>query len=144
MTEEQKKIVIKEFCSKLPYGLKVDFYSSATREHYMCTLIGIDPEDEMPVIAVTNQGSFRFTMDHIKPYLRSMDSMTKDEMEEYETFLCQASVRRNCTHYDCVEEDRVSDLSDWLDEHMFDRRGLIDMGFAIEDTDGVYNESMKK
>ena len=58
----------------------------------------------------------------IKPYYRSMSSMTEEEMVEYDR-LFSISIYK---------------LVDWLDMHMFDYRGLIKRGIAQEAPEDMY------
>ena len=58
-------------------------------------------------------------LETIKPYLRSMDSMTEEEKIDYRAFF----------NYDGVEYPE--EYIDWLNAHHFDYRGLIEKGLAI-------------
>ena len=60
----------------------------------------------------------------IKPYLRSMESMTEEEKIKLSLSQIYAFA-----HYNEVAK------MDWLNEHHFDYRGLIDEGLAIEVTE---------
>ena len=37
-------------------------------------------------------------------------------------------------------ESAIAEISDWLNKKMFDYRGLIPKGLAIEATEGMYNK----
>ena len=159
MTEQEKELLEKDICARLPYGLKVDFYSRATNEHVVCTLLGIEPDNEKPVVAKTDNGSFRFTQDHVKPYLRSLSSMTEDEARfilgkivgDREILSVDigrdeitANVDDGVSSYEKVwvfydEIVRSLDLLDYLNARHFDYRGLIGKGLAIEAPEGMYN-----
>ena len=95
--DENKSLLIEAICEGLPYGLKLDFYSRATNEHYVCTLLGIEPEGEKPIIAKVDSGAFKFTQDHVKLYLRPMTSMTEQEVDEYKSL---------CTNYEFAYFDK--------------------------------------
>lgn len=122
---EKKNKLIEAICESLPYGLKLDFYSRALNEHIVCTLLGIEPEDEKPIIAKVDCGAFKFTQDHVKPYLRPMSSMTEKETEEY---------RSLCTNYEFAYFDNTKSLR-WLKQNHFDYLYLIEDGLAIAVTD---------
>ena len=68
----------------------------------------------------------------LKPYLRRMSSMTEEEKEEYYK-LCVIEYDDNGNIIDKKGKD-----IDWLNEHCFDYRGLIDMGIAIEAPKEMY------
>lgn len=133
MTEQEKKLLIRDCCARLPYGLKLNFYARATNENVVCTLLGIEPESERPIIAKTDQGSFTFTQDHVKPYLRPMDSMTDDERDEY-----NGQHHFTASGKWLVWEDEVDARVDFLDLHFLDHRGLIGKGLALEAPEGMY------
>lgn len=136
MTQEEKKLLIQDLSARLPYEVKLNFYSQGANENIVCTLLGIAPHDDKPIIAKTNQGCFCFTQDHIKPYLRPMSSMSDKEYEEYRK-------RRDLDTLDSAESLKQKAVgkrhisswyrgTDWLLEHHFDFRGLIEKGLAIE------------
>lgn len=62
-------------------------------------------------------------MENIKPYLRPMSSMTKEEKKEYNKLLCWRSPKK---------------VFDWLNAHHFDYRGLIKKGLALEAPKEMY------
>lgn len=80
------------------------------------------------------------TINDIKPYLRSMSKMT-----EKETYIfCQDilnEVEARCIHsFGCGEYSLAfTEANDWLNEHHFDYRGLIEKGLALEAPEGMYN-----
>lgn len=72
------------------------------------------------------------TINDIKPYLRSMSSMTEEEKKEYcnlqDRFLCSSQYPVTDTY----------ELFDWLNAHHFDYRGLIPKGLALEAPKDMY------
>ena len=113
MTQEHKQLLFKDLCGRLPYGV-------------ICKLSAKDAN-----VSITEKldtgGLEHFifgTMD-VKPYLRPMSSMTEKEKEEYaKTFDWDYSIQGT--------------PFDWLDKKMFDYRGLIPMGLALEAKEGMY------
>jgi hypothetical protein len=61
----------------------------------------------------------------VKPYLRPMSSMTESEERDYNVMLMSAG------HY--------RQITDFLNEHHFDYRGLIEKGLALEAPADMYN-----
>lgn len=112
MTQEEKQLLLKDLCTRLPYGV-------------MITLDGIHPITCTPSIynAIWLKGNRRF-----KLYLRPMSSMTEEERMEYLHITL-------CDVVDCEAWNEV----DWLNTHHFDYRGLIERGLAIEAPKGMYN-----
>ena len=64
----------------------------------------------------------------IKPYLRPMSSMTEEELDKYEELEWAGDF-----------ETLSLPLLDWLNRKMFDYRGLIEKGLALEAPEGMYN-----
>lgn len=60
------------------------------------------------------------------PYLRPMSSMTEEEIDEFTQFEIYADGEYIMPNYRAI---------DWLDKNMFDYRGLIPKGLAIEVTE---------
>jgi len=120
MTQEEKQLLLKDLCARLPYGVKCHFkYGSA--------------EDDVTLSCIDNNvarfeygwyGKFHVIIDpqYIKPYLRPMDSMTDEEYREFGYDVLRYTPRE----------------FDWLNANHFDYRGLIPMGLAIEAPEGMY------
>ena len=64
-----------------------------------------------------------------KPYLRPMSSMTEEEKLMYEGLM----IGTNNVSY-------MLDVIDWLNEHHFDYRHLIEKGLAIEASSEIYKK----
>lgn len=75
MTQENKELLIKDICARLPYGVKLGFWAAVTRQMYIYTLLGLEPQEDEPVIAKTEKGSFYMLADNVKPYLFPLSSM---------------------------------------------------------------------
>lgn len=103
MTKEEKELLLKDLCTRLPYNVKglINGWEGIIRPH--------DIED------------FQKELRTIKPYLRSMSSMTEEEEKAFKEI-------KTSYHFD--EDGYI--LLDWLNACHFDYRGLIPMGLAIE------------
>jgi hypothetical protein len=133
MTQEEKQLLFKDLCARLPYGvvmhtdwkdvkldhdhcgigmLYYDHYSEEAKKEF-----GIDENDCSIIISGCYYGD-------IKPYLRPMSSMTEEEEIYYNTIYTTL---------------KFYEKEDWLNEHHFDYRGLIPMGLAIEATEEMYS-----
>lgn len=134
MTQEDKGLLLHDLCARLPYGIKLDFYSKATKQHYVSTLLGIEPDGDRPIIAKVEDGAYTFIQDHIKPYLRPMSDMTEDEKEKY----CELQDEVLYSSGRLVT-DNIADMVDWLNSCHFDWRGLIPKGLALAATENMYN-----
>lgn len=122
MIPEDKSLLLKDLCARLPYGVKINI-----RSDYTNTL-----EDmELNVYHLDSLYSIEYR--HLRPYLRSMSSMTEEEAIVYITL----------THYNTDDEGKpYRELTvaaiDWLNSHHFDYRRLIGKGLALEAPEGMY------
>lgn len=119
MTTEEKELLIKDICAKLPYGLKVHTEAS---DMYIEKTEGISLDKGLLRVSHNNIFS-SIIIEHCKPYLKPMSSMTNREKAEY------ASLRSKGGYdWDEYEADK---LITWLDKNMFDHRGLIKKDLAL-------------
>lgn len=109
MTQEEKYLLLRDLCPRLPYGVKVQCESDGGM------LVSVY---DMTLSTELLDGFVDGT-ENIRPYLRPMSTMTEEEREEYD-------IVGLLTNKPNIEE------FDWLNAHHFDYRGLIDKGLAIE------------
>ena len=104
MTQEDKKLLLKDLCARLPYGVMVHF-EGWNPEKLSEVNLNIDVYNGMGGLPI--------------PYLRLMSSMTDEE-------------RLQAIELNFID---LVGYIDWLNEHHFDYRGLIEKGLAIAVTD---------
>lgn len=137
MKQEDKEILIRDLCGRLPYGVKayIKNWSKLDRKYYegVYTVESIDPS--LNTIIGYSERKFDEVIvgddDYeIKPYLFPLSSMTEEEWEEYQ------KIRMiNWVHGDINGTFiNASLIVDWLNAHHFDYRGLIKMDLAIDAT----------
>ena len=140
MTQEDKKILIKDLCARLPYNVKC-YYQFTEKD---CTIVGIWGVESVRIEDSIGRGKWE-TVEVIKPYLRPMSSMTDEEKEELKQEFCM-DVREEDNGRHTEEYGYVTvyhnfnnetwyiqyEAIDWLNERHFDYRGLINKGLAIE------------
>ena len=123
MTKEEKQLLLIDLCARLPYGVIVKENDGVNENDNK--LLDIDMFDGCI--------NYDYIIEDIKPYLRSMESMTDEEQRTLDSM--------------CYGVEMVSRLSglkmfnkafDWLNENHFDYRGLIPIGLALEAPDGMY------
>lgn len=127
MTQENKDLLLKDLCARFPYGVKI-LECGVIIE----TLQKIEKVSETLYI-VNGCGESvggGFNISKVKPYLRPMSSMTEEEKEEYEMLQVYPGFKTNHTD--------LTDMYDWLNKKMFDYRGLIKKGLALEAKEGRY------
>ena len=128
MTQEEKQLLLKDLSARLPYGVMVsaqggefDFY----KYPYQLTAVSKFGLDRFCKVYHPIYTPFGVpNIEDIKPYLRSMSSMTEEEEEEYE---------------EVIRGSFEKQLEFYLRKH-FDFRGLIEKGLALEALDGMYDK----
>ncbi|MBQ1759673.1 MAG: hypothetical protein IIZ94_08315 [Prevotella sp.] len=131
MTQEDKQLLLKDLCARLPYGV---FCVGTTYE------LDDDGERYIPVKVkdtLTEIHNYKLEtasvrlglissckLETVKPYLRPMSSMTEEEEDEWWEFDNKNTI---------VETHSYS--IDWLNAHHFDYRNLIERGLAIAVTE---------
>lgn len=134
--QKDKKLLILELCNRTPYGLHVKIpvevklkendYKPKIKE-YDYTLNEVHPSTGIIICG----GFFDFSVTDCKPYLRSLNSLSESELEEYnslkEDLEASAIVPWKCFKF-----------LNWCYKHHLDINGLIEMGLAIEAPEGMY------
>ena len=140
MTQEQKQLFLKDLCSRLPYGVKAnigatnpDVFDDYIPSTVDATLASID----LDTLKCRFKEFWWYKyVTAVRPYLRPMSNMTNDEQKEFVDFhcvnICPIVIQ------DCLTVENESKMLDWLNEKMFDYRGLIPMSLALEAPEGMY------
>ena len=142
MTQENKDLLLRDLCARLPYGVKVNYNEE------VCTIDSIGNDSEL--LLKNNDGeiipkwedSLFISIEKCKPYLFPLSSMTEEQKIE-------------CFKGTPLEIDKYGDISvkdnsyggsqytdleiyleviNWLLKNHFDFRGLIPKGLAIDCT----------
>ena len=121
MTREEKELLLKDLCARLPYKVKLQYFGKIP--NYFIRKLTED--DLILTLSVDNFSYIEKTIVYYKPYLRSIDTMTEEERAEYGLVLC--------------DELSINQF-DWLNAHHFDYRGLIEKGLALEAPEDMYNK----
>lgn len=121
MTQEDKKLLLKDLCARLPYDTvcQVEFKSNGKYESKNMILSGIFKDEAYFTI---ENGSI-YSNDY-KPYLFPLSSMTEEQEEEYNDL--------NCYELGCFPS--TEGALDYLIKNHFDYRYLIDEDLAIDAT----------
>lgn len=144
MKPEEKELLIKDLCARLRYGVKLDFYSKATGQHYVSTLLGIEPDGDKPIIAKVNDGAYTLGQDHIKPYLRPMSSMTEEEKKDIlQSLNIHGDIDNEgnlllSVEYGIITLKVCKKYLGELNKRMFDVCHMIEKGLALEAPEGMY------
>ena len=135
MTQEEKELVLKELCSRLPYGVKIkeqdgDYIDvniyNAHIEHLIDRVgAGLDKMVFRPLSSMTKEEEIECE----KLGLGFMASGEyADEETGFRTYIGQS--------FELIPQ---IETYDWLNEHHFDYRGLIEKDLALEAKEEIYN-----
>ena len=133
MTQEDKELLLKDLCARLPYGVKVEYKNEI-----------FDVEHVSPMyeeVKLDTYETWTVGVSDIKPYLfplSRLNSLT-DEQKKTLKVLCDWNDEEADAQSILVLYQKhfvmKSDVIDWLHKNHFDYRGLIPMGLAEDATD---------
>lgn len=133
MKQEDKDLLLKDLCGRLPYGVKVKTNNINVLKLGTHTRVGEYVTD---------------IIEPCKPYLFPLSSMTKEQTEEVHNLIYQGVSESVDETKEWLKTRKENDLRpitltyilsyklviDWFCKNHFDYRGLIPMGLAIDAT----------
>ena len=132
MTQEDKDLLLKDLCARLPYGIKASYYGAEEE---------CETWDEIECVTrdgYVDIGQYSLPIERIKPYLFPLSSMTREQKkyitdkwginEEFDF-----EIDTNWGEY-FVELGDTVDFINWLNKNHFDIYGLIPMELALDAT----------
>lgn len=124
MTQEEKDLLLKDLCARLPYGVMIQ-HPDYDEPEVLDTILTPDAYEGGGIQCNCDDSRFEeiHSLKDCKPYLRPTSSMSLKEEEEYSFLLNDGGWG--------ISEDLMTDCIDWLNTHHFDYRGLIEKGLAI-------------
>lgn len=130
MKQEDKDLLLKDLCARLPYNVKAYVNNYWCDEYTTKSIIGVDLEEGDFLIDSIPGGRNSFS--DVKPYLFPLSSMTEEQSKELD------EIDPEFYSLLCENGDRYVNMNvsgfDWLNKNHFDYRGLIDKGLAIDAT----------
>jgi len=122
MKQEDKQLLLIDLSARLPYKVKGVYARTDIKNLSICEITA-HLYGEMEE-SFNGKEKCEFI-----PYLRPMSSMTEEEENEYRAINCYEGLF-----------PRNEEALDYVLEHHFDYRGLIEKGFALEAPPGMYNK----
>lgn len=132
MTRKEKQLLLRDLCSRLPYGVKVKFKVNEVIANKENIIYNVDGED-----SYITDGKSYFTwdfikaltnnyLDEIKPYLYPLSSMEElGLLEEYNHIVM------GWNNEDVISVNYIDQLLDFYHRNHLDYNGLISKGLAI-------------
>ena len=148
--QKEKELLLNVLKDGLPYGIQLQITDVngftfngelLVLSKNWCRLIIADPLKRAKIKNETIPLNYIY----IKPYLRSMSSMTESERLEVEQIIgYDVEIRDDFLSLFSPSIKRVSYLEllavfNWLNSRHFDYCGLIEKGLALEAPEGMYN-----
>ena len=137
MTQEERDLLLRDLCSRKPYEVILHFEERLKQDDEY--FYGIRENGGKDLI------NDAFYVEEVKPYLRSLSTMTEKELDEYRNlyYCVEREYNQGCAFYNEYlvifgDEARMAMIIDWLNKHHFDYRGLIEKGLAIEAPEEMY------
>lgn len=133
MTQEEKELLLKDLCSRLPYGVIVE---TSKGKGHVCdinlTIFGAE-------IGVNINPTVRdtFSINDVKPYLLPLSSMTEEQKETLKVMCDWNDEEADAQSILVLYQKHFvmkSDVIDWLHKNHFDYRGFIEKGLALDAT----------
>jgi hypothetical protein len=120
MTQEQKELLLKDLCARLPYGVKChkSTYRPDLPEELICTVNNSNHN-------CVQLGTYLYKLEDVKPYLFPLSSMTEEQRNELHSLMIRDSYG---ILYHTIES------FDYCYKNNIDIRGLIPMGLANDAT----------
>jgi hypothetical protein len=159
MIQNDEQLLLADLCARLPYKTFAQWHHNALNKFRDVKIMKISTYGKniddyyINVLCQPEPGvDYEASIVDIKPYLRPMSSMTEEEKDEM-FGICTLSDCSVNTDWEFVGVEIMSShprygdhystdykVIDWLNKNMFDYRGLIKKGLALEAPEGMYGK----
>lgn len=135
MRQEDKELLLKDLCARLPYGVKIQVPYEDGSGYF----------DET-VWEVNNEGPFHVNgwgieYEYVKPYLFPLSSMTSEQLFEVQEIMGKNEIEIEDGFFNIIDSSRntityleILAVLEWFYKNHFDINGLIEKGLAIDAT----------
>lgn len=132
MTQENRELLLKDLCARLPYGIK--FLRESWNYEWDQELSVIEVLEDIDKDGYINKTKV-YNVEYIKPYLFPLSSMTEEQKQYLKNRFCYDWDGEPYDLWKCqIEIEDIDELIDWFNKNHFDYQGLIPMGLAIDTT----------
>ena len=118
MTQEDKELLLKDLCARLPYGVCYKHFTWDDERGEKCIAAQIYSINSDGYVKNCYDDETVY-IDNVRPYLFPLSSMTKKRLEELSEY---------------IDIKNAYVAVDLLNSHHIDYRGLIEKGLAIDAT----------
>ena len=144
MTQENKELLLKDLCARLPYGIK--FLRESWNFEWDQELSVIEVLEDIDKDGYINNTKV-YSIEDIKPYLLPLSSMTDKQEKEIQEIVGNPDNACIIKKTDGLElwlnsidtdptiwVDTIFEVQDYLNKNHFDYRDLIEKGLVIDAT----------
>ena len=128
MTPEEKDLLLRDLCARLPYEVKMIDTEPYSAEHNPILTLSYISEDNC-IGCRASKGFMATSLGSIKPYLFPLSNMSDEQTKELESLMEVV----NIPMWGDILAPSI-EYYDWLNKNYFDYRGLIEKGLAIDAT----------
>lgn len=141
MTQEDKDLLLKDLCGRLPYKVMAQYYDSEDECETLDEIEGIESSGHVEI------GQYVLPIENIRPYLFPLSSITEEQAKEMQEIVGSpkvACIMRKTggleLWLDSIDTDptiwldTIFEVQDWLNKNHFDYRGLIPKSLALDAT----------
>lgn len=152
MTQEQKDLLLKDLCARLPYGIKgkceidasydTSFDTIFQTHKFDAVVYGIKEDLLLVTPLIEDEDEQNFAEEEVAdgvdildftPYLFPLSSMTEEQKQYLKNRFCYDWDGEPYDLWKCqIEIVDTEELIDWFNKNRFDYRGLIPTGLAID------------
>ena len=141
MTQENKELLLKDLCARLPYGVKIYINDTDVDIEKVGVLSMVD-NDAVIVFTCDDSNTYNYvTIHEVKPYLFPLSSMTKEQLFDVQEILGKNEIEIEDGFLRILDSDRntisyleILAVLEWFYKNHFDINGLIEKGLAIDAT----------
>ena len=120
MTQDDKELLLRDLCARLPYGIKAFYYGVEEERETWDVIEGITLDGYVDI------GQYSLPIERIKPDIFPLSSMTEEQSKEYPELIGGMFGTSALINFEILE--------DFFHKNHFDYRGLIKKGLAIDAT----------
>lgn len=134
MTQEEKDLILKDLCARVPYDVKVQ---------YMNNIFVIDYVSSYEEVKLDIPDNYTVGISEVKPYLFPLSSLTEEQRNTISQLLLEAQIEfppygelntKGCDNLFVCSIKQANVLINYCLANHLDINGLIERGLALDAT----------
>ena len=136
MTQEQKDLLLKDLCARLPYGVMAKFGDSNPSKITNITQCIDSDSNSWFIESEGESDGMMCEIDNVKPFLFPLSNMTEEQIQEYTYIVNYISSddTENWVEGEFIYVEQFTQLMHFYHTNHLDYMGFIPMGLAIDAT----------